>query len=230
MITRQHRAPIDPEIGVVDAAPAEAARRPLSRHLTGRAEKSQSPLVLPIVDEREVHAAVRLCRLQSRYADVADVVPAHQRHGVAGQNPRAVKAAAVQDHPLETDVVARRRRQPTAAVEGRGRTLWLIRLIDERRAGAAIRTPMNRHEPRLFGIRNVVEGVGHLQRREDALAEVLLEVLSRELLDQPPEPIDAGSVDPLRPWLEEQRARWIGFALARLEIANNRTGESVSKT
>jgi hypothetical protein len=45
-----------------------------------------------------------LCGLQSRHAHVANLILAHQSHRVAGENPRAIEAPAVQDHPLEAHV------------------------------------------------------------------------------------------------------------------------------
>src|SRR5262249_50927780 len=109
---------------------------------------------------------------------------------------------------------------------------WALRLIglfDERRISATIGTPVDGHETRLLGLGNVVERVGHLQRREDALAEVFLEILSGELLNQPPEPVDARAIDPLCPRFEEQRTGRVGLAILRLEIADGRTRESVSE-
>ena len=135
------------------------------------------------------------------------MVLGHQRDRVGGENPRAIERAAVQDHPLEADVVARRRREPTTAVEGRGGTLRLIGLLGERRIGTAILTPVDRHETRLLGFGHVVEGVGHPERREDALAEILLQILAGKPLNQPPDPIDARPIDPLCPRFEEQRTR-----------------------
>src|SRR5437867_1693323 len=136
---------IDPEVRVVDTAPAQAASRPLASHLTGREEESESPLVLPVVDEREVHAAVRLCGLYSSNAQLTNLIPGHQRDRVGGENPRAIERAAVEDHALEAHVVEGRRQEPATAVEGGARALRLIGLLGERRIGTAILTLVDCH-------------------------------------------------------------------------------------
>ena len=54
---RNATARIDPEIGVVDAAPAQAAGGALAWYLIGGDEETQSPLVPAVRDEGEVGAA-----------------------------------------------------------------------------------------------------------------------------------------------------------------------------
>ena len=74
---------VEPEIGVVDPAPAQGAGRPLAGDRVGGDLEAQAPLVAAVGDEREVVAARRHRRLQRRKAERADVVFAHQVHDLA---------------------------------------------------------------------------------------------------------------------------------------------------
>ena len=78
-------------------------------------------------------------------------------------------------------------------------------------------------------VRRVVGRIGHPERAEDVIAEICLEVLARQRLDDATAPIDAGAVQPLLTRIEEQRARHIRFARARLEVAHDRAGEVVAE-
>src|SRR6185312_17541384 len=75
----------------------------------------------------------------------------------------------------------------------------------------------------------MVGGVAHPERREDLLAEVVLERLARNLLDQAAQPVRAGAVEPPLARFELQRAHRVFLARARLEVALGRTGEAVAE-
>src|SRR4029077_3820462 len=74
-----------------------------------------------------------------------------------------------------------------------------------------------------------VGGVDHPQRREDFLAEVVLERLARDLLDEAAQPVRAGAVKPSLARFELQRAYGVFLARARLEVAHSRAGEAVAE-
>src|SRR6266540_6902337 len=54
---RNAAALVDPEIGVVDATPAQAAGGALAGHLIGRDQETQAPFVATVRDKAEVRAA-----------------------------------------------------------------------------------------------------------------------------------------------------------------------------
>ena len=61
------------------------------------------------------------------------------------------------------------------------------------------------------------------------LAEVVLELLARNLLDEAAQPVRAGAVEPSLARFELQRAHRVFLALARLEVAHGRAGEAVAE-
>src|SRR6185503_11462229 len=66
--------------------------------------------------------------------------------------------------------------------------------------------------------------------REDMLAEVIFELLSRDHFDQPPRDVGARAVVPALARLEQQRAsERIGLARLRLEVAPYRAGERIGE-
>ena len=88
-----------------------------------------------------------------------------------------------------------------------------------------------RDEARPLCLRHVVGGVVHLERGEDVLAEIILQLLTGHHLDQPADDIGAGAVVPALARIEQQRsAERIGFAGARLEIAPGRAGERIGQS
>src|SRR5262245_66199369 len=89
---------------------------------------------------------------------------------------------------------------------------------------------MHGHAARLLGFWNGVERIGHRERGEDMIAEVLFQTLPGQLLHQAPDPVDARTVHPLRPGFEEQRTDGIPLALTRLERAQRRAGEAIAET
>jgi hypothetical protein len=138
-------------------------------------------------------------------------------------------AARHEHHPREAQVVTRRGGQPAAAIESRRGTLRRIGFLDERRIGTALGTLMNRHKTPLLGCGHVVEGVGHPEWREDALAKIRLKIHVREFLDKPPHPVDARPIHPLCPGFEKQRTCRIPPAIARPEVTHDRAGEAIAK-
>ena len=88
-----------------------------------------------------------------------------------------------------------------------------------------------RDQARRFRFRHVVGRVVHLERRKDVRAEIVLELLPGDDLDQPADDIGAGAVVPALAGIEQQRpAEREGFPGARLEIAPDRTGECVGQS
>src|SRR6185503_9448028 len=66
--------------------------------------------------------------------------------------------------------------------------------------------------------------------REDMLAEVIFELLSRDHFDQPPRDVGARAVVPALARVEQQRAsEWIGLAGPRLEVAPDRARERIGE-
>src|SRR4051812_4522103 len=84
---------VNPEIGVVDAAPAEAAGRALARDRVARDEKAESEFVAAVGDESEISAS-RQRGLERRGSDRADMVLAHERDRLGLGDPGAVEHAA----------------------------------------------------------------------------------------------------------------------------------------
>src|SRR4051812_10290434 len=78
---------IDPEVSIVDPAPAQAACRSLALLARGRNQEADAPLVAAVGDEREVAAPSGVRGLQRPHADAADLVLAHHTYAVGGQDP-----------------------------------------------------------------------------------------------------------------------------------------------
>ena len=72
---------IDPEEGVVDAAPAQAAGASLARKLIGSDQEAEAPLVASVGDEGEI-LADRHGAVERRHFHISDGVLTHQRHGL----------------------------------------------------------------------------------------------------------------------------------------------------
>ena len=82
-----------------------------------------------------------------------------------------------------------------------------------------------------MAVRHVVGGVVHLQRNEDVRAEVILEPLAGNRLDQPADDIGRGAVVPAGAGIEQQRsAERVHLAGARLQVAPDLAGEGIGQS
>src|SRR5205085_1994538 len=140
-----------------------------------------------------------------------------------------IERAAVQQHPHEAEVIAGGRIESAAAVERGQQAGRLIRLLRDCTVRLAILSPVDGHEAILLGLRNVIERIGHAERNEDVIAEILLEVLTGQLLDKLSDPIVARAVHPLSAGLEEERTRCVFLALTWFEVASGGAGEPIAK-
>jgi hypothetical protein len=157
------------------------------------------------------------------------VIPPHQGDCIGFEHTYAVQRAAIEDHPFEAHVIGGRGPQSSAAVERGGWCRRLVRPFDQGSVGAAFNAAVHGHPPRLLVVGDVVERVGHAERLEDPLAEVVFEGAAGNLLDQASQPVDARSVQPLRSRLEEKRPGRVGLTRPRLEISNDRAREPVTE-
>ena len=132
------------------------------------------------------------------------MVLAHQRHGFGFEHARAVELATVQEHAHETSVVARGRGQAAAADRRRDGQPRLRRLQDDVAVHAFAGTLLRGDQARALLLRHVVGGVGHLERPEDVLAEIVLELLAGNRLDQLSDDVGAGAVVPALAGIEQQ--------------------------
>jgi hypothetical protein len=107
----------------------------------------QPPFVLHVGEEIGVVRKIGADRLQGDHVQVADVVLAHQRHGLRLQDLRAVERAVVQQHLQEADVVPGRAEQGAAAHEELRALRHLERHRLKRRILLAI---VHRRDPRLL--------------------------------------------------------------------------------
>src|SRR5262245_24081140 len=185
---------IDPEVGVVDPTPAQAARASAARLALSSDHEPDAPFVPSVGDEGEVAAALGQRRLHRANTYAADVISPHRSDSVRRSNADAVQRPLIEQHLKEADVVWRRRGQ-SAAADGLGhRHRWLNR-IDLKRA---VWTPaMDEGKARLPIVRLVVRSVGHAQRAENVISEIDLEALTRKCFDDAACPIDARAVKPL---------------------------------
>src|SRR5215813_5983418 len=157
------------------------------------------------------------------------MVLAHQRHGLGLEHALSVELAAIEQHAHEAAVVTGSRGQPATADRALDSEPRLHRLLDDRAVHALAVALLRGDEAGGLLLRNVVGGVIHAERREDVLAEIIFELLPRELLDQAPDDVRAGPVPPLLARLEQERAIRISLVRARLEIAQRCAGERIAK-
>ncbi len=76
----------------------------------------------------------------------------------------------------------------------------------------------------------IVVSIAHPKRAEDVIAEICLEILAGQRLENAPAPVDACAVEPLLARIEEQRARDMRLARTRFEVAHDGAREVVAKT
>src|SRR5215472_5831785 len=138
---------------------------------------------------------------QLRELHLADLVVTHLRHRLRPQNPLAAEHPAVQHHPLELQVIPRRRVEAAAAAE----ELHRLHRLRRRFYKTPIRLPqLKRHHPRLLFRRNVEERVRHPQRLEDVPPKIFLQRLPAHLFHQFSQPVVADSIFPVRSRIEHE--------------------------
>ena len=134
------------------------------------------------------------------------VIAGHQLEGLAPEDAPAVELTPVGQHLAEGDVVAGGRHQPSCSREIGARPKVTARLgviEEERGVGRPVLVERAQSLGRPFG--DEEPGVGHAQRLEDLPAQVLVEALAREDLDQTTHDVGREAVVPLGPGLELQR-------------------------
>ncbi len=131
---------------------------------------------------------------------------AEQRHRLGAQEAHAIERAAAEQHPAKAQVVGRRRHQAAAAgFEVRRRRVGSGLRVVLKGQGTLGIGPITGGEA-LHLVRWAVEaGVGHAERREDALIQEAAERHARDRLDEIAEHVDGNGVVPRLARREEQR-------------------------
>src|SRR5215469_4717824 len=209
---------INPEKRVEDAVPCQRPRRAPAFHRPAVDSESPSKLVGRTRQANGILDQLRNRAPQLRELHRADLVVTHLRHRLRPQNPLAAEHPAVQHHPLELQVIPRRRVEAAAAAE----ELHRLHRLRRRFYKTPIRLPqLKRHHPRLLFRRNVEERVRHPQRLEDVPPKIFLQRLPAHLFHQFSQPVVADSIFPVRSWIEHERR-----LQKRVAIPRNRGSQS----
>src|SRR5262249_15584994 len=129
------------------------------------------------------------------------LVVLHPRPRPRPKTPLPAKHPAVQHHPLELQVIPRRRVKAAAAAE----ELHRLHRLRRRFYKTPIRLPqLKRYHPRLLFRGNVEERVRHPQRLEDVPPKIFLQRLPAHLFHQFSQPVVADHIFPVRPRIDHE--------------------------
>ena len=131
-----------------------------------------------------------------------EMIRGHQFQRLAADQPVAVERAAVEQHLAEPRVVHRGRDQPAAA----GFHRRLFQHVEELHfvAGPGIGRERLGEAAGVF-LAGMERGLGHLQRRQDALGQERAQRLAGDDLDDAAENVGGAAVIPFRAGLAHQR-------------------------
>ena len=124
----------------------------------------------------------------------------HEVDRVAAQELSAARAATIQDHLREGQIVARGAVEAAAAHEELG--IFGERELD-RRERALVVALVHARQPRPLGRRKLERGVLHAEGAEDVVLEIAVELLPAHRLDHLADPVDADPVLPLVARIEQ---------------------------
>src|SRR5215831_8382591 len=210
--------PVDPEVGVGEAGPREAARGAAGGRLLHVDEEAQSPLLAHAGEELHIARQARHGRLHHTDLQGADVVLSHGSHGLRLQHLSAVDAASEHDHACKGDVVACRAIEPASA-HMELRILGQAEL--DGRQAALLVALVHAGQPRALAGGELERGVLHAERAHDVLLKVAIELLAARRLHHLARPVDVDPVLPAIARLEEERG---GERLVRTGGDSRRVG------
>src|SRR6266498_4321899 len=106
---------VDPEEGVGETGPGEAAGRTARRRWLGVDQEAQAPLLAHAGEQLDVVGQRRHRGLEHADLDRADVVLGHEGDRLGAEHLDALEAAILHDHPGEGQVIPGGAVEPTAA-------------------------------------------------------------------------------------------------------------------